>query len=201
MGPCEYKLKLPPNYTTTRYELNAHEPLWSGQGQLSLVPSRGALVDVLINGFGLGTVVSYFVEHGYLGVEVKLRKMPAALKLQRTRQDEADLAAAHTEPGTVLVFGREIGVPPAKKNAKVAADHHRWLVADLADEKTGQLHVLERHDTREAAQAHLKELAKYNAWKTARVVDALTCQVRYFIETEALVQREGAPTSAIPAEG
>lgn len=47
---------------------------WSGKGE---PPARGDVVEVSINGIGKSTVIGYFVEHGFLGVEVRPIAPPA----------------------------------------------------------------------------------------------------------------------------
>lgn len=58
---CRYGLATPP------------EGKWSGTMP---IPSVGQRVKVNMNDFGEGVVVAYFVEHGYVGVEVDLDKQP-----------------------------------------------------------------------------------------------------------------------------
>jgi hypothetical protein len=62
-------------------------------------PPIGARVTVKMNGLGPGIVRSYFVEHGWLGVYVKLDAPPA----WHTRQ-----TAGHKYAGHTLVFGAEL---------------------------------------------------------------------------------------------
>jgi hypothetical protein len=46
---------------------------WSGK---HAIPARGQRVRVNFNEFGCGTVLGYFVEHGWLGVYVECDKWP-----------------------------------------------------------------------------------------------------------------------------
>jgi hypothetical protein len=66
---------------TRKYDLAAPdtEAKWSGK---IAVPNIGERVKINFNQFGKGKVVSYFVEDGYLGVNVKLDKQPAWHKKQ-----------------------------------------------------------------------------------------------------------------------
>jgi len=75
-----------------KYDL-LHRPKgrWSG----TFDPNIGDRVEVTLNGFGAGTVVSYFCEHGYRGVRVKLDKQPKWHRKQG-------------QPPYVLAFGAEI---------------------------------------------------------------------------------------------
>lgn len=75
--------------------LSPPDAKWSGKGP---VPIVGGKVKVIMNNMGKGTVVSYFVQEGYLGVRVKLHKPPAWFKKQN-KFPYAD------------VFGIEIAVP------------------------------------------------------------------------------------------
>jgi len=70
--------------------------LWSGDGDIPLVGGR---VVVRMNGLGAGKVIGYFIEHGWLGVEVKLENAPAWHKQQTKGTEHA---------GKALVFGAEI---------------------------------------------------------------------------------------------
>lgn len=60
-------------------------------------PAVGTRVEITFNGFGFGEVESYFVEHGFLGVAVKLDKEPE----WRRKTTGIDHSVA-------LVFGNEI---------------------------------------------------------------------------------------------
>lgn len=58
---------------TSKYDLPQRpDGEWSG----TFDPSIGDRVEIPFNGLGAGTVVSYFCEHGYRGVRVKLDKQP-----------------------------------------------------------------------------------------------------------------------------
>ena len=54
---------------------------WSGEAP---VPQIGEHVKTYINGMGAGTVVGYFVEHGYLGVTIELDNPPKWFLAQST---------------------------------------------------------------------------------------------------------------------
>lgn len=69
---------------------------WSGT---SAMPAIGQSVAINFNGLGTGTVVSYFWEHGYIGVAVKLDKAPA----WHVKQSKGSKYAGHA-----LVFGSEL---------------------------------------------------------------------------------------------
>lgn len=60
-------------------------PGWSGRGSLATPPPVGTPVIVRINGIGPGTVRGYFVEHGFLGVEVRVDDPPAWWRKQNGR--------------------------------------------------------------------------------------------------------------------
>ena len=65
-------------------------------------PAIGERVHVRCNNLGPGKVVSYFHEHGWLGVTVKLDSPP-----DWHRKQTAD----SKRPGCCMVFGCEIGAP------------------------------------------------------------------------------------------
>lgn len=68
-------------------------------GSLAQPPAIGDKVTIGFNGLGTGTVESYFVEHSWLGVCVKLDKIPDwKAKQCKTNADVA------------LVFAPEIGL-------------------------------------------------------------------------------------------
>jgi hypothetical protein len=64
------------------------------------IPEIGAKVRITFNQLGTGTVESYFVEYGWLGVCVLLDKVPE----WKRRQQADDL----NKCAVALVFGREI---------------------------------------------------------------------------------------------
>ena len=70
---------------------------WSG---IDPAPAIGERVRVAMNSLGYGTVSGYYIEHGYLGVYVKLDNPPAWYVNQNGR----------SVPATV--FGAELGVKP-----------------------------------------------------------------------------------------
>ena len=67
------------------------EGVWSG----TFDPNIGERVQITFNDFGVGTVVSYFCEHGYRGIRVKLDKQP-------------EWHCKQGQPPYALVFGAEI---------------------------------------------------------------------------------------------
>jgi len=70
------------------------EHTWSGKGP---IPDLGTKVEINFNGLGEGVVHSYFVEHGYIGVRVKLDNQPDWHKNQG-------------RPPYAMVFGIEINI-------------------------------------------------------------------------------------------
>lgn len=74
--------------------------LWSTNGAngFDAPPAIGERVEVTMNGFGPGTVVGYFVESGFIGIEVKVDNRPDWHRKQ-------DPTNKHPHP---LVFGSEI---------------------------------------------------------------------------------------------
>jgi len=81
---------------------------WSGKHP---IPAIGERVHLNFNEFGNGTVVSYFWEHGYLGVYVKLVKAPAWHNKQM---------AGNPRKGHCMAFGVEVG-PIVRKSRKAMA--------------------------------------------------------------------------------
>jgi len=71
--------------------LHRPEGRWSG----IFDPNTGDRVEITVNRFGAGIVVSYFCEHGYRGIRVKLDKQP-------------DWHRKQGQPPYALVFGAEI---------------------------------------------------------------------------------------------
>lgn len=59
-------------------------PRWSGHGPMAVPPAIGTRVHVRINDFGPGEVLSYFTEHGFLGVKVRPDVRPAWHRKQTT---------------------------------------------------------------------------------------------------------------------
>jgi hypothetical protein len=74
---------------------------WSGDFP---VPAIGQAVHVNFNGLGAGVVESYFTEHGYLGLTVKLAAPPDWHRKQ---------TKGHWYAGKALIFGKEIMHPEA----------------------------------------------------------------------------------------
>lgn len=52
------------------FEVSGHTGAWSGGVRFPEPPALGTRLCVSMNHLGIGTVVGYFVESGYLGVEV-----------------------------------------------------------------------------------------------------------------------------------
>jgi hypothetical protein len=68
-------------------------------------PAVGDRVDVRMNGFGPGTVTGYFTEFGYLGVYVKVDRLPDwYVKQNKGKEKDANY-------GTPMVFGVEVDYP------------------------------------------------------------------------------------------
>jgi hypothetical protein len=85
-----------------RYNLSEiPEGRWSGTEDTGfpLPPIIGHSVEITFNGLGFGRVESYFVEHGWVGVCVKLNNPPQWHAIQKK---------GTTFEGRALVFGREI---------------------------------------------------------------------------------------------
>jgi hypothetical protein len=74
--------------------IGEHTGIWSGH---DWIPAIGERVNVTLNGFGHGTVRSYFWERGFIGVEVTPDKRP-----------KWHIEAHGYQFPTVLVFGTEI---------------------------------------------------------------------------------------------
>jgi len=92
------------HFDGTRYDLTEKpEGEWSND---KFDPNIGDRVLVNFNGFGTGTVVSYFAEHGYRGVRVKLDKQPEWHQKQG-------------QPPYALVFGQEIKAAQAPEPEEV----------------------------------------------------------------------------------
>lgn len=70
----------------------------SGMWSAKTLPAIGDKVNVLINGLGMGTVESYFIENEWLGVTVRLDHQPEWHKKQRPNNPIA------------MVFGLEIAM-------------------------------------------------------------------------------------------
>ena len=88
-----YNIKTLPQWRFVDVPAPADSVKWSGIGD---PPKIGNRVRVKINDFGEGTVISYFIEHGYLGIEVKPDHRPKWHIEQNPNRD------------TCLVFGAEI---------------------------------------------------------------------------------------------
>ena len=69
-----YNLNHCPDWLPMSYSNNkAAGPFWSGENP---PPAIGSRVKVRFNGFGDGTVTGYFLEEGFLGLEVAVDKQP-----------------------------------------------------------------------------------------------------------------------------
>ena len=105
MKTCEYDLRAMPAYIARP---SGNPTDWTAEQKASLkwttpekggflfCPLIGTRVNVTCNSMGLGTVSSYFFEHGYLGVKVDLDNPPDWHKKQNPGKPYA------------LVFGSEI---------------------------------------------------------------------------------------------
>jgi hypothetical protein len=73
-------------------------------------PAIGSRVKIVFNEFGPGEVMGYFVEHGFLGLYVKVDKLPAWRVEQDKREaGELGLGASPGNPHRwVMVFGIEV---------------------------------------------------------------------------------------------
>lgn len=69
-----YALTTCPRYVRATPGLRPVETSW---GNDAPPPAIGARVKVNFNGFGAGTVVGYFIEEHYLGLEVTVDEQPA----------------------------------------------------------------------------------------------------------------------------
>ena len=58
---------------------------WSGE---KIPPKIGDRVNIIMNNFGIGTVLDYEVRHGWLGVKVKVDKQPEWSKKQSGLMNE-----------------------------------------------------------------------------------------------------------------
>jgi hypothetical protein len=74
-------------------------PVW-WSGKLP-PPELGSRVTIRMNGFGPGTVVAFFVEYGYLGIEVKVDTRPDWHIKQNKGRPESEC--------NPMVFGSELG--------------------------------------------------------------------------------------------
>ena len=79
--------------------LNDADPFkWSGKSD---PPAIGAKVKLYMNDFGTGTVTSYFVEYGWLGILVKLDNPPAwYVKQNKGVPEKAHFFGIDLEPRT-----------------------------------------------------------------------------------------------------
>jgi len=53
------------------FEVTGHSGAWSGGERFPVPPAIGTRLRVSMNALGTGTLLGYFVESGYLGVEVR----------------------------------------------------------------------------------------------------------------------------------
>ena len=99
METCKYNLTSLPEGVVALTEANRPDKSllkWSGAFP---IPTIGTQVKVTMNKLGPGVVTSYFYEHGYLGVCVKLSNQPEWHRKQSKGTKWEDSA---------LVFGQEI---------------------------------------------------------------------------------------------
>lgn len=69
-----YNLTACPDYLPFDKDLpKAAAPFWAGKER---PPAIGTRVQVTFNGFGAGTVEAYFIEEGFLGVQVRVDAQP-----------------------------------------------------------------------------------------------------------------------------
>jgi hypothetical protein len=79
---------------------------WSGAMG---VPAIGDRVEIKFNSFGRGTVMGYFIEHDYLGLYVKVDKLPEWRVKQDKRNGKRSPESIAANPlNCVMVFGAEI---------------------------------------------------------------------------------------------
>lgn len=103
METCKYNLtELPEGVVLLTEENRPDKSVLKWSGTLP-IPAIGTQVKVTMNKLGPGVVESYFFEHGYLGVCVKLSDAPEWHKKQ---------SAGTQWPHSALVFGQEISVTP-----------------------------------------------------------------------------------------
>ena len=96
---CKYNLPELPDAVVLMSEQNKDNKAvvkWSGAYP---IPQIGDEVFINFNELGAGTVESYFTEHSYLGLTVKLAN-PPAWHVRQTKD--------HWYAGKALVFGQEI---------------------------------------------------------------------------------------------
>lgn len=102
---CRYDLPavpLPtirPEYDKDRNITNKPDPAVTLMWSADFLPAIGDRVLITMNGLGPGRVASYFTEHGWLGVSVRLEKDPD----WHVKQCRGTKWAGHA-----LVFGAEI---------------------------------------------------------------------------------------------
>lgn len=58
------------------------------------------------------------------------------------------------------------------------AQRARWIVA--VEQSDRRLHILQAHATKREAEAHLRDIQRWENWKDARIFDARVCEVVYF---------------------
>ena len=101
---CLYHLLSLPADIVLRTDENAeagdpNQIKWSGTFP---VPAIGTKVRTNVNNLGYGRIVAYFIEHGYLGVQVLLDIVPA----WKVQQDKAMTRKGFE--GQALLFGVEV---------------------------------------------------------------------------------------------
>lgn len=114
---CSYELDLLPGWRPSNPSDHAENaprpycdlPRWSGKsdnGTLPVPPAIGDRVVVNFNGFGVGTVTGYFVEHGWLGCHVRCDHPPLWWKEQNSADRERQrMPIEYRGP---MVFGNEL---------------------------------------------------------------------------------------------
>jgi hypothetical protein len=96
------------NSETNRVEGEGDGVMWSGAVE---PPAVGDRVLVTVNGLGPGAVTGYFIEHGWLGVYVRLDSPPDWWVKQNERLDREEkwrVRHGDMKRGACMVFGAEI---------------------------------------------------------------------------------------------
>lgn len=104
-GMAELPLWIPRSEENAEYKATEVLPRWSGGKGLEQPPALGTRINASMNGFGQGVVVAYFVEHGWLGIEVAVDKRPDWHVKQTKASDTPD----RFNP---LLFGSEVEALP-----------------------------------------------------------------------------------------
>jgi hypothetical protein len=80
---CKYHLPEVPNHVNMTKENREDESVVKWGYDFCPLPKIGQRVKIKMNGLGDGTVVAYFVEYGFIGVEVKADQLPEWMIKQR----------------------------------------------------------------------------------------------------------------------